>query len=60
MNQACVEEIRRSVFSSFSPTFSVGAVARWRSVFDEGLRDAFKDVAGDELVRYGYELSLDW
>jgi hypothetical protein len=43
-----------------SPTFRRGEIGSWKSEFDEETRSAFKDVAGDLLIRLGYEKDYDW
>lgn len=57
---ALIHRIAERLFSSASPTFRQGGVGRWREVFDDGLKAVFKRVAGDQLIRYGYEASEDW
>lgn len=37
-----------------------GAVGDWRNYFTDDTRKWFKQHAGEELVRQGYESSLDW
>ncbi len=43
-----------------SHTFRSGKTGGWREHFTEEHRKLFKDVAGDLLVRLGYENSNDW
>jgi hypothetical protein len=43
-----------------SHTFRSGKAGSWREHFTEEHRKLFKDVAGDLLVRLGYEKSNDW
>jgi sulfotransferase 6B1 len=43
-----------------SHTFRSGKPGSWREHFTEGHKKLFKDVAGDLLVRLGYEKSNDW
>lgn len=43
-----------------SRTFRSGKVGTWREYFTEEHKRLFKDVAGDLLVRLGYEKSNDW
>ncbi len=43
-----------------SPTFRSGKIGKWREVFNEAHKSLFKEVAGDLLVRLGYEESNDW
>lgn len=43
-----------------SPTFRSGKTGEWRKYFTEPHKEMFKDIAGDLLVRLGYEKSKDW
>lgn len=43
-----------------SHTFRAGKTGGWREFFAEEHKRLFKDVAGDLLVRLGYEQSNDW
>jgi len=43
-----------------SPTYRQGRTGCWREEFEPEHIAAFKEVAGDLLVRLGYETSTDW
>jgi hypothetical protein len=43
-----------------SRTFRSGKTGGWREHFTQAHKDLFKDVAGDLLVRLGYEKNNDW
>ena len=43
-----------------SHTFRSGKTGGWREHFTEGHKELFKDVAGDLLIRLGYEVNNDW
>ena len=43
-----------------SHTFRSGKTGGWKELFTEEHRKLFKDVAGDLVVRLGYEKSNDW
>ncbi|GER78043.1 MAG: sulfotransferase domain-containing protein [Anaerolineales bacterium] len=43
-----------------SRTFRVGRTGNWKEYFTDEHKRLFKDVAGDLLVRLGYEVSNDW
>lgn len=43
-----------------SPTFRSGKAGAWREQFSPENKRLFKDVAGELLVRLGYEKDLDW
>ncbi len=59
-----LEEILSALASSIqpqkSPTFRSGKVGEWRKYFTEAHKRAFKDVAGDLLIRLGYERDKNW
>lgn len=55
-----IAERSRRTFSAASPTFRRGTTGQWREVFDAGLAQAFKQEAGEQLVRYGYEQDSSW
>ncbi len=42
------------------PIHSVRADRQWREHFSDEHKKLFKDVAGDLLVRLGYEKNNDW
>lgn len=48
------------LFTSASPTFRKGKLGQWKAYFDEELKEVFKEVAGEELVRYEYERDNSW
>ena len=62
--QAPRELILASLASSInpgrSPTFRSGKTGEWKKHFTLEHRKIFKDVAGDLLVRLGYEKNNDW
>ena len=43
-----------------SPTFRSGKIGKWRESFSDAHKTLFKDVAGDLLIRLGYEKDNDW
>ncbi len=43
-----------------SHTFRSGKTGGWKEHFTEGHKNLFKDVAGDLLVKLGYETGNDW
>jgi len=50
----------RSINPSKSPTFRGGRVGDWRKHFKDEHKALFKNVAGDLLIRLGYEKGYDW
>ena len=49
-----------SIQPARSRTFRTGKTGSWREYFTEAHKNLFKDVAGDLLVRLGYEVDNDW
>jgi hypothetical protein len=58
--QTALQKIAAGVDPQRSPTFRSGKVGDWRASFNEQHKQLFKEVAGDLLVRLGYEKDLDW
>lgn len=57
---AVVAQIRRCMVPEKSHTFRQGSGGGWREAFTPACREAFKQVAGDLLVRLGYEANHAW
>lgn len=55
-----VEKAIKNVNPKRSHTFRKGAFGAWRDVFDDELKDTFKERAGDLLIRLGYETDHNW
>lgn len=49
-----------SINPTKSPTFRSGKTGEWKKHFNEEHKRIFKDVAGDLLVKLGYEKNNDW
>ncbi len=60
LDEVQLQSIAGRVFSERSSTFRKGRIQQWRSVFDASHVAAFKERAGDLLLRYGYESDLTW
>jgi sulfotransferase 6B1 len=58
--QLILESLESSINPSRSPTFRSGKTGEWRKYFSEEHKNIFKNVAGDLLVRLGYEKDLGW
>lgn len=52
--------LESSINPKRSPTFRSGKAGEWKKYFTEEHKKIFKDVAGDLLVRLGYEKDNDW
>jgi hypothetical protein len=55
-----VSELADRVWAPNSATFRKGQIGDWRNHFSEEHKEAFKKVAGMELISFGYESNLDW
>ncbi|WP_261129928.1 sulfotransferase domain-containing protein [Bacillus sp. Marseille-Q3570] len=53
-------KMQANVDPAKSPTFRKGQAGNWQQVFDEEMKAQFKAVAGDLLIRLGYEKNYDW
>ena len=49
-----------NVFYSRSKTFNKARINQWKTVFDDEDKKLFKEIAGDWLIKYGYEKDFDW
>lgn len=58
------EELVKACASAVAPersvTFRRGTVGSWKTEFTEEQKNRFKLLAGDVLIRLGYESSLEW
>ena len=55
-----LDALESSINPSRSPTFRSGKTGEWKKYFNEGHKRVFKEVAGDLLVKLGYESNNDW
>lgn len=55
-----LECLESSINPKRSPTFRSGKTGEWKKYFTEEHKRLFKDVAGELLVRLGYEKENDW
>jgi hypothetical protein len=60
LTQEQAKQIAWRMYGRGSLTFRQGQTGDWRNHFVEEHRSTFKVVAGDTLVRLGYERDLDW
>jgi sulfotransferase 6B1 len=54
------QQLAQKMYSKGSLTYRKGIVGDWRNHFSEEHRRVFKQVAGDLLIRLGYENDTDW
>ena len=55
-----LNSLEASINPKKSPTFRSGKTGEWRKYFTDEHKKIFKDVAGDLLMRLGYEKDNDW
>jgi len=52
--------LEASINSKRSPTFRSGKTGEWKKHFTPEHKKLFKDVAGDLLIKLGYEKDKGW
>jgi hypothetical protein len=55
-----LDAMEASINPTKSPTFRSGKTGEWKKYFKDEHRQVFKQVAGDLLIRLGYESNYDW
>lgn len=58
--QTILDLLESSINPSRSPTFRSGKTSEWKKYFSPEHKKIFKDVAGDLLMRLGYEKDSEW
>jgi hypothetical protein len=58
--QLILNSLETSINPTKSPTFRSGKTGEWKKYFTEEHKKIFKDVAGDLLVKLGYEKDTNW
>lgn len=58
--QLILDALESSINPTKSPTFRSGKTGEWKNLFTKEHKKIFKDVAGDWLVKLGYEKNNDW
>ncbi|MGE5375701.1 MAG: sulfotransferase domain-containing protein [Bacteroidota bacterium] len=58
--QLILDSLESSINPKRSPTFRSGKTGEWKKHFTPEHKKIFKDVAGELLIRLGYEKDLDW
>ena len=58
--QLILDSLEASINPTKSPTFRSGKTGEWKKHFTEEHKMIFKDIAGDLLVKLGYEQNNDW
>jgi hypothetical protein len=55
-----LDAFEASINPKKSPTFHSGKTGKWKKHFTDEHKKIFKDMAGDLLVKLGYEKNNDW
>ncbi|MBK8428171.1 MAG: sulfotransferase domain-containing protein [Lewinellaceae bacterium] len=58
--QLILDSLETSINPKKSPTFRSGKTGEWKKYFTDEHKKIFKEVAGDLLVKLGYEKYNDW
>jgi hypothetical protein len=58
--QSILDSLESSINPRRSPTFRSGKTGEWKKHFTAEHKSIFKDVAGDLLIKLGYETGRDW
>jgi hypothetical protein len=58
--QLILDSLETSINPKKSPTFRSGKTGEWKKYFTDEHKKIFKDVAGDLLVKLGYEENNNW
>jgi hypothetical protein len=58
--QLILDSLETSINPKKSPTFRSGKTGEWKKHFTEENKKIFKDVAGDLLIKLGYEKDGNW
>lgn len=58
--QLILASLEASINPTKSPTFRSGKTGEWKRYFTEEHKRLFKEVAGDLLIRLGYEKESEW
>lgn len=55
-----LDSLESAINPTKSPTFRSGKTGEWKKYFKEAHKKIFKDLAGELLVKLGYEKNNDW
>jgi len=58
--QLILDSLESAINPNRSPTFRSGKTGEWKKYFTEDHKGLFKEVAGNLLVKLGYERTSDW
>lgn len=55
-----LETIKINIDPKSSGTFRKGSIGDWKEEFNEEHKNAFKEIAGELLIKLGYETDYNW
>jgi len=58
--QSILDSLESAINPTKSPTFRSGKTGEWKRHFTDEHKLIFKDIAGDLVIRLGFETNLDW
>jgi hypothetical protein len=58
--QLILDSLESAINPTRSPTFRSGKTGEWKKYFTDEHKKIFKDIAGDLLIKLGFETNLDW
>ncbi|WKZ46262.1 MAG: sulfotransferase domain-containing protein [Anaerolineales bacterium] len=58
--QSILDSLESAINPTKSPTFRSGKTGEWKKYFTDEHKKIFNEVAGDLLIRLGYEKSTNW
>jgi hypothetical protein len=58
--EIAIQRLAENIDPQSSPTFRSGKSGEWRKSFNDEHKRVFKEVAGEILIRLGYEKDNDW
>lgn len=60
MEEKELEQLSTRIFSEVSPTFRRGQISVWKTEMSDDIKELYREVAGETLIQYGYEVDEDW
>ncbi len=58
--EKAIDLLEESINPENSPTFRSGKTGEWKKYFNDEHKRVFKEIAGDLLIKLGYEKDLNW
>lgn len=58
--EKALDLLEESINPANSPTFRSGKTGEWKKYFNDEHKRIFKEIAGELLIKLGYEKDLDW